>query len=337
MGRDALAAAVEAMMKQSGASRFTLWLPDYFCNEALDRVRSLPVELRFYPIDETLAPQWREVERALRSSENPAAFVLVHYFGVPNATEQALAFCKRHKMFLIEDAAHMLRPTPEIGKADALIYSPRKLLPVGQCAVLVLSEELHARLSPRDRAGAALETFGWMVKRLIQRFMVTARISWHRWRPDVARGDASGPSRRVPRAASRYAVSLLEYVMRRSEKIEAQRCSNYLRIAETTREIAGLSPLFPRLRDGICPYVIPIRVEDHDAQQLSATLRRAGIPAIQWPDLPPEVLANSAAHRNAVSLFDGVVLLPVHQTLTGRDLDAIGRCLKAAAKRSLAA
>src|SRR5437867_5866880 len=51
MGRDALAAAVYAMLRRSTASRMTVWFPDYICNSALDGVRALPVDLMFYPID----------------------------------------------------------------------------------------------------------------------------------------------------------------------------------------------------------------------------------------------------------------------------------------------
>src|SRR5437773_1356385 len=121
------------------------------CNEALDRVRALPIDLKFYPINQDLSPSWNALERDVKTSIRPAALVLVHYFGVPNDIKTGIDFCRSQNMFLIEDSAHMLFPTES--ESDALFFSPHKLLPVGSCGVAVCDAELYGYLpSPADRA-----------------------------------------------------------------------------------------------------------------------------------------------------------------------------------------
>lgn len=331
LGRYALAAAVEAMRRRAGTSTITLFVPDYLCNEALERVRTLAVSVHFYPIDENLEPRWPAVELAAAATRGVSALLLVHYFGFPNDTARAADFCRRHGMALIEDAAHML-PRDGIGKGDAVVFSPHKLLPVGSCAVLLSSDGLSGHLAAKRRTGTAAEMLRWLMTRIMQKAMIVAGVSWHRrWREDGGRV--------VPRptgegdAADSYSQSLLNVVIMHAEHVARLRRENYSRLIEGLSDVAGIQPLFSRLTDGDCPYVLPLLAPGIGAEKLSKALLRVGVPALRWPDLPPEVAGSSSGHEAAKSLFHSVVVLPVHQSLQPDQLDTIVRSVREAAGR----
>jgi hypothetical protein len=332
LGRYALAAAVQALIRRGGASRLVLFVPDYICNEALERIRSLPVELRFYAIDLKLAPDWAELERNVAASDRPTALILVDYFGFPNDWASALAFCRRHDIFLIDDAAHVLRPFGQAMHADVTVYSAHKLFPVGSCAVLVSKREVHDYLPPQRPSRVRLETLRWMAARLTQKFMIFAGLSWHsRWKDDGGRLPPRPASKET--AADGYSQSLLEVTVKQTKRVAELRRHNYSTLIEGLRDVPGVRPLFPVLGDADCPYVLPLRAAEIGAEKLSVALLHAGVPALRWPSLPPEVVQEREGHAAAKSLFDQVVLLPVHQSLLPDHIETMKRCVRDAVER----
>jgi hypothetical protein len=325
LGRYALAAAVDAVMLAAGTLRLTLFVPDYICTEALERIRGLPVDVHFYAVDENLTPNWQELEKAIAGSERPAAFLLVHYFGFLNDSASASAFCHRHDIFLIEDAAHLLRPTDQNLAADALVFSAHKLFPVPSCAVLVLNRRLHGYLRPTGRSSfVRFETLRWLAKRLIQKVMVGTGLSWHgRWRDDGGRSDPRPTSEEV--GADRYSRSLLSVTIMDADNAAKLRRRNYLDLLAQLPVGRGVRPIFAQLAAHDCPYVLPLCTSKTTAENLSVALIRRGVPALRWPELPPEVLQVPEAHATARSLFDQIVLLPVHQSLRPKDISMMAR------------
>src|SRR5438093_3693029 len=141
-------------------------------------------------------------------------------------------------MFLLEDAAHRLSLTTSEG--DAIVFSPRKLLPVGTCGVLVCSEELSAVLPPAGPTNPRVEILQWLAKRVMQKALVPMRFPWHRWR-----GEANGAAKRMMddhTAAGRYSISLMELTLQRAEEIASQRRANYLALVKALQDVPGVRP-----------------------------------------------------------------------------------------------
>ena len=122
----------------SPSKNIIIWVTDYFCNSSLRPLRALNADLIFYPINHNLEPDHKAC-RALANVHPPDLFVLVHYFGNPTFAAPTKDFCAKHHAWLLEDAAHVLRPIPGVGKyGDFIIYSPHKLLPIPDGAVLII-------------------------------------------------------------------------------------------------------------------------------------------------------------------------------------------------------
>lgn len=327
-GRLSLVAGVEAVRKAASGERVTVWVPGYFCNEVLDPLRGLSVALRFYPIQDDLTPDWAALEEWAARESGSQIFVLVHYFGFPNAIEVARKFCDRYKMVLLEDAAHVLFPVLPMGLGDLLVFSPRKLLAAPSGSVLVISSGFAPYLADDSRDARAGETLGWLVRRLTQMMLVRLHVPWHLLRVALQQGslssNTSGLRRLKVESCDPYALKLLTVMEQESDEVVKRRRDYYRQLLDLTSELIESRPLFPVLPDGVCPYVFPMLL-GRRSKDVVARLQARGIPASQWPDLPPEVLANKEEHKSAISIYEHLLLLPVHQSLTRKQVEAVGR------------
>ena len=97
----------------TGKKPITIWLPDFFCNAALAPLREMGAQLFFYPVSDQLVPDLDACHNQVKEIP-PDLFVLVHFFGQPAPADQVLALCRAVGGWLVEDAAHVLRPIPRL-------------------------------------------------------------------------------------------------------------------------------------------------------------------------------------------------------------------------------
>lgn len=333
--------AVVARWRQQllGKPVLTVWIPSFFCNASLAPLRAMGAELVFYPVTEQMAPDLAACQNL--SGQHPLdLFVLVHYFGRSSTGESIVPLCKKHGAWLIEDAAHVLRPIPGVGETgDCLLYSPHKHLPIPDGAVLVVRPNGPARLAENGLAMNALSAVNasvldspgsslrpavfWLLKRLAQRLGLRARRQATVFKPMMESNSAVLAHPRMSAMARRLLLPLLAQL----QTVAAQREHNaliwnsILAFASTT---AKATP------DGMTatPYLAGFSACNLASMEaLFDRLRHAGLPVNTWPDLPPEVLANAEAHPRTMALRENWVYLPVHQTLSQRQLLACGESL----------
>jgi perosamine synthetase len=332
-GSLALAAGIEAIRKAGGAATITVWVPDYFCDEALVLLRDLGVNLKFYPIEADLTPHWQFLEKLADRTDYPQVLVLVHYFGFPNAGREARRFCDRHEMALLEDSAHVLAPGFGMGIGDLQIFSPRKVLPVPAGGVLILPEKLVPYLDGHDKNPPKTAMISWLCRRLIQRLLVLLHLNWHRFWNIAPNGQPPERQGRLqlsgPWPGDSYTLRLLQVMAEELREAVAARRRNYLELARAISGLGRVRPLFPELGEEVCPYAFPILIE-HGSDGVLATLNAAGIPASRWPTLPPEVLAREMEYQVAIQIHWQMLLLPVHQGLSPCQLNWMGARLREA-------
>ena len=331
-GGMALAAGVEVARRDAAASQATVWVPGYFCNEALDWIRRLPVILRFYQLREDGTPDWEALDKRIPHQPGPHVFVLVHYFGFPNALSQARAYCDQYGMVLFEDAAHVLLPGGGIGEAELVIFSPRKLLAIPSGGLLVLRKDWAGHLEPPSGDAPIGGSLCWLVRRSAQRLMLGLRIPWHRFRKAGRNAESPRPIHELPietQQCDPLALRLLAIAGQDLSGVADRRRENYARLAEWAAPMVGARPAFPHLPEGVCPYAFPLLVHG-GCEAVASRLQSRGVPASRWPDLPPEVLTAKEMHRVAVRMYERLLLLPVHQSLSLGQIDFVGRQLQLA-------
>jgi dTDP-4-amino-4,6-dideoxygalactose transaminase len=315
---EALAAVIQAL------GRKTVWFPGYFCNEALRFVRRLPANLRFYDVRQDLSIDWDVLDCLIKKEGESHVFVLVHYFGFPNRTEAAGAFCKQRSIVLLEDAAHTLARTPGIGYGAAAIFSPRKLFAVPRGGLLLTDEGIGKSL-PRPTTRDSSEILSWTVRRMMQKMLSNTGVPWHflsayRYPPAP---ESEIPNQNGFTVCSSYIQHLVSVAEQDIDNVIKARRAHYLQLLKACEGSADVQAVFPNLPEGVCPYVFPVQVGDH-AQGWAHALRSKGVPASRWPDLPPEV-ADSGLFPQSVRLAEHTVLLPVHQSLSSGQMKRMAR------------
>jgi len=317
----------------------TVWIPDFFCNASLAPLRDMGARLVFYPVTDQMAPDLCACNDLARA-QRPDIVVLVHYFGQPTLAEPISAFCQTHGAWLIEDATHVLRPVPGVGEVgDCVLYSPHKHLPIPDGAVLVVRPDGPARLAEQvqamsvlrqisarilDSAGSASRTAAlWLVKRTLQRLGLRSRRSVTVFN---AEADPVVPGMVHPRMST-LAKRLLARLGDRLDavaRLREQRAQDW-RDVLSWADPASAMDSFPVENT---PYLASfVSGQEADARALFDRLQRAGIPAVTWPDLPPEVMNCAEAHRSAIALRHNRIYLPVHQTVDPIQILACGRSL----------
>lgn len=351
LSRSTWSLALIALWRQSRspAMPLTVWLPDYFCNASLIALRQTGAKLVFYQLTADLLPDMPAC-RSLAGMSKPDLFLLVHYFGQPTPAASARDFCGHHGAWLIEDAAHVLKPVDGVGDCgDFVMYSPHKTLPVPDGAVLVVRPH-----GPANFGAAGLASFGlpvawadqlrdlqqrmggvvingrvqamvWLAKRVLQKFgLRSLRMVSVRFAEPVVFVDSVAPLG-IP-TQSGLAKRLLAGLISDLGDVARQRQRNQL---QWDALLLGEKAKFPEaalatersVSRAWTPYLGAYKVEDAATAQLRFDQwRELGLPVTTWPDLPPEVMKNPKEHANALRVRHTRVYLPVHQSLSARGM-----------------
>ncbi len=322
-------AAIEAWWRRAIEDRpATVWLPDYFCNQSTLPVRQAGAELVFYPVKEDLSPDWLRC-RELSTTRTPDLFVLVHYFGIEADGGGAAQFCRESGALLIEDAAHVLRPHGKIGHhGDFIFYSPHKMLPVPDGAILLVNAT--DRTPNLDRlehptASAGCRHTNWKIRRGAQKILPDFLM---RRRNRVLPEFDTDPSMRdtgMDLGPSVLSLRILARQLPQGAEIATFRKNNAWALRNLIgAETPDLRPYLDSSREGDAPYRFIIKCEGPGgAKAVYDRLRAQGLPVESWPDLPDEVKTGPEHHSIARKLRDRLVFLPVHQSLSAHDISTI--------------
>lgn len=322
-----------------------VWLPDYFCNSTLTPLRAMGAELVFYPVNAKLEPDMAAC-RQLALATPPGVFILVHYFGLASkAAPAAREFCVRRAAWLVEDAAHALRPCPGIGQqGDFVLYSPHKLLAIPDGAVLVVrpdgpgnlgrqgvaalgepgtwgktaAQQVAGRLALRSNAGQALT---WLGKRILQGLGLSAP------RQTSTPFEETVNEARATRFSTPEMSWLGRRLLGRSAGILANAAlwrrrnlllwDDLLLRSKSGGDLQGAER--PQSRFEV-PYLACFESQQPNAATTYRLLRQQGLTVMTWPDLPPEVVAERVRHDGAWMLRHRRLYLPLHQGLRPKDL-----------------
>jgi lipid II:glycine glycyltransferase (peptidoglycan interpeptide bridge formation enzyme)/dTDP-4-amino-4,6-dideoxygalactose transaminase len=324
-------------------TKITLWIPEYFCNSALDKVRHENVSLVFYPLLDTMEPDI-QVCRELALTVKPDIFLLVHYFGKPASASETVAFCTAQQALLVEDAAHVLRPESEIGShGDMVLYSPHKHLPIYDGALLIIrdqgpvnldAETVHSNISTllRNETGPGWKTLvSWWLKKCFQKIGIR-RLSF----PDTfdlhAEASASlsiGPNMSM---FSRKMLSGLTDLLEQIAEKRRENHSIWVHLLHWINNRLSVEEMGPYSS----PYMVNMACNSPTTPSVSLykAWLQCAVPVSTWPDLPPEVVNNSKQHKNALAWRNNSIFLPCHQSLSIKSISSLALKMKSAITRN---
>lgn len=114
------------------------------------------------------------------------------------------------------------------------------------------------------------------------------------------------------------------------DNVKSIRIRNYNQWLSKINEIEGITPVYDKLPNGICPHNLPILISDGLREKLYFKLVDAGVPVVALyyrmiPELPQE------GFEDAYYVSQNILNLPVHQDITLEDIDLMANELHTAA------
>lgn len=293
-GRAALRAGALALGLGPGD---TALVPAFVCDVVVRAFRSIGVDVRYYPIGETLAPDYDAAAALVDASTK--AFLGVHYFGFPQPVGAMRRFADEHGLAFVEDNAHGLLTeadgAPLGGTGEIGLVSIRKVLPIPTGgALLVNSPAVAARLDAERTSGwrADVAPLARYAARTVARNVeLAAGIPFVR---GAVGAEGAGPGRPESelvfdelrpwwRVSRRLAAHLDLETIRRRRRERALRW-----LARLEGDDAAPRPIFAHLDGGTVPLGVPIEVATPGERRWVETLRRSGVEIAPWPDLPAD-------------------------------------------------
>lgn len=329
-----LLAIAQWRQRLTGQPSITVFLPDFFCNASLVPLRSMGVRFQFYPITDQMAPDL-DACHAMSNEQRPDLFLLVHFFGQPALAVGAMALCCETGAWLIEDAAHVLRPITGIGAyGDCVLYSPHKHLPIPDGALMVVRQNGPAALATQPSALRILQevcralldapTFShrpawfWLVKRVLQRMGVrTPRQPIAQFLTDADTTNNGFTHPKMSPLSKRLLFGLLDSL----DTVAHLRLQNSLLWEKLLAKSYSIKAAMWSTSSDFTPYLASFTFNDETlAAEVFLQWQNAGLPVTTWPDLPPEVSAQKERHRNALILRKTRIYLQVHQSLDHQEI-----------------
>jgi hypothetical protein len=284
-----------------------VWVPAYCCDQLLGPFEACGVPVRLYDVRPDLSVDWDDLRRARKQMGGAHALVVVDYFGIPveawgGAPPDVLAMFD----IVIRDAAQSL-PCAGVSllsgaRGGYVLYSLRKPLPVPEVALLYASPgAAPCRVIGEPRAAFVATEIAGLVMPPVR--------AWGLYRRARQR-QKSGRLGARPAALSRWLVC-------RSPHREA----HHRRRHAGRRLLAGLAghALVPAIPDAACPYYFPIRAAE--PARIEEALMSLGIETTRFWRLRFDQRRFAGAREVA----DSIVCLPVHQDLTGEQVEHVLR------------
>ena len=311
-------------------------VPAYLSPAVVEPFRDLGLEPRFYAIEETLAPDFADLEARL--DDDTAAVMSVNYFGFPQpGLERIASLTDEYGCYHIDDNAHgpiSVADGTLLGTdGDLGITTLRKLLPVPDGAILYrVADEVDRRYAPSSLAGSTDRIAAADCRFVTSSAAETALGSLYRSLEAIVDDGADGPASVNPAAryeATKAPMSKLTALVTAAADpaaIRTARRENYRTWNRALSDRDDVTVFYERLPTGISPYEFPVRAHDPDA--FLAALHDCGVVgAHTWPILRQSVF-EADGYDTATRLSREVVTLPVHQGIEPAAIEAAAERLR---------
>jgi perosamine synthetase len=305
-------------------------MPAYNCGSEIDPFLNYGLKVVFYRVDRKTNIDIEDIYR--RVTNHTKAIYVTHYFGWPQNIEELSDFCRKNKIFLIEDCALSLFSNPvdaPIGVlGDAAIYSFPKTLPVPDGGAVTVSCDIE-QPTQHPPCKTILRNMLPLIKRTALR--QSERISLFRFLPHWlirSRGHGRNAASITPAGLSEMpqsyyfdkgienldASKMTRCILRRTCAEAVVRCrrDNYSALYHAVEKSDRFRPLYEELPDGVCPLHFPIII--HNREEVYRKLNELSVSAIPWwAGYHPSFSWDE--YPNACFFKDHVLALPVHQQI----------------------
>lgn len=310
-------------------------LPSYICSDVIIPFLDLGLIIDFYDLNDDLSFNKQDLEKRIKNGAK--ALFFIHYFGFPQDIKYLESLRENYKLYLIEDCAHAFlsecNGIPVGDTGDISVFSLRKSIPIHSLGLLAMNKITYTGLSI-ELKGYQSPLKG-ISNRVIENIKLRSRITFPAKNIEQLKQinvynrtdnlkkysfpDIIAPSRITMRLLCNFDYKSIKYIRR----------LNFDILLNGIKDSNFINPLFTDLPEGVCPMVFPVILEQRD--EVRKLMNIDGIDAYPWPFLPRTLNNN---YHFAHYFAKNILLLPLHQDLSNRHLEAILKSLKKAVEKS---
>ena len=324
LGREALLSALLGLGLIKGDS---IAVPAYMCSSTIQPLEDYGFRLIFIDVDDQLDLPVDNIQTvAAKTKIN--ALLLVHYFGFLQNTAEIISVCQSLNIKLVEDFSHsffsqlLADDTPF--DSDAKIFSIRKSLPIVDGGALRWCNTENSIKADTPPCVSSLHDSIYLLKRLVEKFVTIININIYSDRITRQRQSiSSGVEEVLNKHKCQPSWQLKKYLCNAPYLQTAQqRILNNFSQLSTRLEALGFDLLHKTAKPGDVPQALA--AYDHQGG-LADYLRAQGIGAWRWPaeEMPDAVASQVDKYPNANYYNKTLVLLPIHQSVSNRQINYI--------------
>ena len=294
-----------------------IWVPSYFCNYALSKIRKhyKDVNFIFYPIDDALKIDVKKIKE-LNLKYSIDIFINVNFFGKSLKNLDLINLLNKKKSWLINDCTHCVSPDNEFEKySDFTLYSPHKYYSIPSGAVLKINSKginkkyIKEKVDNVDKLKneflrqLELNTFKiyffdiycnvlWLIKRTINIFYIKTKIK----KIDDKDQEINIELDNKPFPGLIISKLIVNTIVMDTKIISLRKKTLYL-WQSIIKKIIKDKFNYNFWHDNInIPYYLILQSDENSIKKIYDLLRLNQIPINTWPDIPPEVKFNKLHH-----------------------------------------
>ena len=335
--RGALYQLLHALPEEKG---HVVLLPAFHCTALVEPVAHSRFRPVFYRVRPDFSPDMDDLRSKL--SSQVALIVVIHFFGFPTELGPILELRDQADCYVLEDSAHSFLSIDSglfIGhrgdfsvfgyyktvgslfggglriNGRRLKFSPsRSKIPLRES--FVITKRLTEQVIENSGDGLMKRVFHYLETRRVARKIAKAEDK------PAALGFVDDPYLFRKDLAVARMPALCKSILKFSNwgDIASARRRNYALISGVLKESSELRKVFANLPENVCPWAYPVLLQDRS--RFEHELRRRGVPLFTFGEVLHPLLnhCDPVARRDAEQLSRQLMMLPVHQNLSGEEV-----------------
>ena len=325
-------------IKLKKQKKINLYVPEYFCFNALKFIDRKIVNIIYFKIDENLNPLLNDKDFNMNIEKNkPDIMLYVNYFGEKNNIN--LNFLKFHDLWLIEDCTHCIEINKQIGNTgNFVIMSLYKNFALPNGAILSLNKNNQKNLNdvtsyfennekwndllkhiykekPFRNLFDLISDFLWVLKKVIQKiFNLTKIIKYENFYKNnyISYGSTNPYFSTVSKKILIHQIKKLNII-----KIKKNLLNSGYEILIENQNYNNNKILNYNFKknyyDKLTPYNFRYKSKKIKIKFLFQKLNKLKLPVYLWPDLPPQIYKQKKT--SSFNLFANIIHIANPQSI----------------------
>lgn len=265
-------------------------IPEYLCDILLDPLDDLDIKPVFYKIRNDFSVDYQDIKK--KYNKKVKVLLIINFFGFEEEKKRYFNFCKKNKIFLIEDHCHSLKNSPLNKKylPDIAFYSVHKMIKkIYSGGVLEIFNKKGNMKNLKQELKSYNISFKEYIKNFFEnnlsKFKFYLKTSFLKI-PNYEKIDGIKNKKILgDYSIDKYSLKILKSI--NHNKIQKQRLKNYKRWIKFCKKNKNFFLINRELRKNTTPWLLPIFVKNKVLRKkLFKYGWENGYSITSWPSLP---------------------------------------------------